>query len=680
MKEENPLLSAFNTPFHAPPFEQIKNEHYLPAFIKAIAIHKAEIRDIAESEVPADFNNTIAALDQSGMVLKQTQAIFYNLLSAHTNNNLQEISKEVAPMLSKHQDEIYQNEALFRRIKKVYDNKDKLKPDQEQANLIEEIYKDFARNGALLSINEKKRLSEINSRLALLSLEFGDNILAENNGFKLVIDKKDNLAGLPKPFVDAAYETATSMNNNGKWVFTIHKPSLIPFLQYAENRALREKMFTAYIMKGDHNDSLDNKQIIAETIRLRDEKAKLLGYENHADYVLEKNMAGNTGKVYDFLNQMWEAALPVAQREVDALQKMIEAEGKDFKLKPWDWWYFAEKLRKEKYDLDENELRPYFQLENVKKGIFSLCKKLYGLEFKEVKDVPKYHKDVHAYEINDADGSHVGLLYLDFFPRASKGSGAWMTSYRKQFKTGNTNVPPIISIVCNFTKPTGNTPSLLSLDEVLTFFHEFGHGLHGLLSDCRYYKTSGTSVARDFVELPSQIMENWALEPEVLEFYAFHYKTGKVIPKELVEKIQNARLFNQGFETIEYLAASILDMDWHTREDTKNIDVNVFEKQCMSRINLIPEIVPRYRSTYFAHIFSGGYSSGYYSYYWAAVLDADAYQAFKETSLFDPNTANAFRHNILEKGGTKDAMELYVAFRGKEPDVSALLKRKGLAN
>jgi len=673
-ENDNPLLTEFNTPFNVPDFERIHNHHFKPAFIESIRLHDEEITTIINNNGKPTFENTIIALDNSGVLLDNIRAIFFNLLSANTNDTLQEI----APLLSKHKDDIYLNKELFSRVQQIYASKETLQLSTEESTVLRDYYKEFIRSGANLNNDQQNRLREINESLSKLTLKFGDNVLSENNTFKLFIDNVKDLEGLPESIRYAASEDAKAAGSPDKWLFTIHKPSLIPFLKYADNRILREKMFKAYILKGDHNDKFDNKEIIKKIIALRSEKAHLLGYKNHASYILEKNMSGTSENVIQFLDQVWKPALEMAKKEVTSLQELIDKEGGGFVLQPWDWWFYAEKLRKEKYDLDEEALRPYFSLENVRNGIFMVVNKLYGLKFIERKDIPKYHKEAITFEVQEANGSHVGILYLDFFPRASKKGGAWMTSYRKQSRRGGKENSPVISIVCNFTKPTSDSPSLLSLDETLTFFHEFGHALHGLLSNCTYYKTSGTSVPRDFVELPSQIMENWAVEPEVLKMYAKHYKTEEPIPNDLIDKINNSKYFNQGFETVEYLAASYLDMSWHTISNPTNIDVNDFETHALNKIGLIPEIIVRYRSTYFSHIFQGNYSAGYYSYIWAEVLDADAFQAFKEKSLFDQETALAFRKNILSKGGTNDPMKLYIEFRGKEPDINPMLTRKGL--
>ncbi|MCD6192666.1 MAG: peptidase M3 [Candidatus Aminicenantes bacterium 4484_214] len=683
MKEtsENPFFTEWTTPFGTPPFDQIKEEHYKPAFLEGMKRQQQEIQAIIDSSEPPTFANTIEALARSGEFLTRVENVFDNLLSANTNDTLQAIAKEMAPLLSKHYDDIYLNAKLFERIKAVYNQKDNLQLTQEQKTLLEKYFKDFVRAGANLDESKKARLREINQELSVLTLKFGENILKEDNAFELVIDKKEDLVGLPDNVIAAAAEAAKERGKEGKWVFTLHKPSMIPFLQYSPRRELREKIFKAYINRGNNNNEYDNKAIVARIIALRIEKAHLLGYKTHAHYILEENMAKNPDNVYKLLYQIWKPALKKAKEEARELQKLIEAEGQNFKLQPWDWWYYAEKLKKQKYNLDEEMLRPYFKLENVIQGVFTLANKLYGLQFVERTDIPKYHPDVRVFEVKEADGTHVGILYTDYFPRASKRGGAWMNSFRKEYKINGQRITPIICNVGNFSKPTPDKPALLSYDEVTTLFHEFGHALHGLLSDCTYRRLSGTAVPRDFVELPSQIMENWVGEPEMLKLFAHHYQTGEPIPDALIEKIHKARFFNQGFATVEYLAAAFLDMDWHTlTEPVAEDKVLDFEKQSLDRIGLIPEIIVRYRSPYFSHIFAGGYSAGYYSYIWSEVLDADAFEAFKEKGLFDRATAQSFRENILAKGGSEDPMTLYIRFRGAPPKVEPLLKRRGLLN
>jgi peptidyl-dipeptidase Dcp len=568
----------------------------------------------------------------------------------------------------------------FKKVRTVYETKDKYDLTAEQQKLLDETYKQFVRGGALLSAEDKQKLKEINARLAVLSLGFEEHILKENNRFEMVIRDSADLEGLPTGVIHAAAETAAERGHEGAWVFTLHKPSLIPFLQYSKRRALRERIYQAYINRGNHDDELDNKKILAEMVDLRSRRAKLLGYPTHAHFVLEENMAKQPENVYQLLRDVWTPALRRARQEAREMQELIDRNGGGFSLASWDWWYYAEQIKKQKYDLDEEMLRPYFKLENVLDGVFQVAHKLYGLQFELRDDVPKYHPDVTVFEVKEATGEHVGILYVDYFPRASKRGGAWMGELRQQMKKDSQDTRPLIYNVGNFTKPTADKPSLLSLEEVQTLFHEFGHGLHGLLSDCTYASLAGTNVARDFVELPSQIMENWATEPEVLKMYARHFESNERMPDALIEKIQKARHFNQGFATTEYLAASFLDMDWHTLRDVpSDLDVMQFEEEHLNQIDLIPEIISRYRSPYFRHIFAGGYSSGYYAYVWAEVLDADAFAAFKETGdLYDPTTAQAFRQNILSRGGTEEPMTLYRKFRGKEPSIEPLLKRRGL--
>lgn len=676
--EMNPLLTSYRTPFETPPFDLIKNEHYLPAFMEGIRQHQSAVDQIVKNSDTPTFENTIGALEYSDELLDRVNRVFDNMKSAHTNDRIQAIAKEVAPLLSKNNDDVMLNPQLFQRIKQVYDNKDSMNLNGEQIRVLEKYYKKFARGGANLEAAQKERFREINKELALLELKFGENVLNETNEFKMVLEKKEDLAGLPDAVIAGAAETAEQMGLSGKWVFTIHKPSLIPFLQYSEIRPFREKMFKAYIMMGDHNDKNDNKKILSKIASLRVEKAKMLGYSTHSHFILEKNMARVPENVYKLLGELWTPALNVAKREAGELQELIRKEGGDFKLQPWDWWIYAEKLKKEKYDFDDGILRPYFQLKNVREGMFLVANKLFGLTFTPREDIPVYQKDVFAFEVKENSGDHLGILFMDFHPRASKRGGAWMSEYRTQYRKDGKNISPVITMVMNFSKPTGDQPALLSFDEVSTMFHEFGHALHGLLSDCTYKSLSGTNVAWDFVELPSQIMENWASHPEVLKLYAKHYETGEPIPDGLITKLKESSHFNQGFGTVEYLAASFLDMDWHTLTDTAEQDATEFEKKSMEKIGLIPEIVVRYRSTYFRHIFSGEYSSGYYSYIWAEVLDADAFEAFKANGVFDPATAKSLRENILERGDTEDPMVLFKRFRGAEPSIEPLLKKRGL--
>ncbi|MDR0386321.1 MAG: M3 family metallopeptidase [Prevotellaceae bacterium] len=675
----NPFFSEYNTPYNVPPFESIKPEHYMPAFEAGMANQKANIEKIVKQKAKPSFVNTVEALENSRELLTKVSSVFFCLTSANTNKDLEEINKKVSPLLSKHGDDIYMNKDLFDRVKVVFDKQTAFKLNEEQSKLLEKTYKAFIRSGINLEPEKQARLREINERLSVLTVDFGQNLLAENNKFELIIDSKADLGGLPASVVAAAEASAKSKGLHGKWRFTLHNPSALPFLQYADNRQLRETVYKGYINKCDNGDELDNNRIAAEIASLRAEKANLLGYKNHASYVLEETMAKTPEAVGKFLAELWSPAIKVAENEAAQMQQLIDKEKKNQKLEAWDWQYYAEKVRREKYSLDVETLRPYFCLENVRQGIFTLCNKLYGLTFEEVKNVPLYHPEVVAFDVKDSDGSQLGLLFMDFHPRESKRSGAWMTSYRKESKKDGKRTPPLISIVCNFTRPSDDAPALLTTDEVETFFHEFGHAIHGLLANTQYYSLSGTSVPRDFVELPSQIMENWAFEKDMLSLYAKHYKTGEVIPDKLVDKMIEASKFNQGFATVEYLAASILDMEYHILTDKKQVNTAEFEKAKMDAIGLIPQIVSRYRTTYFQHIFSGGYSAGYYSYIWAEVLDSDAFAAFKESGdIFNKDIATAFRKNILENGGTKDPAEMYNAFRGKTPDVKYLLKKRGL--
>lgn len=677
-KSTNPFFQEFKTPFGVPPFEKIKVEHYMPAFRAGIDENQREVKAIAESTAPATFANTVEPLEKSGALLKRVTSVFFVLSESMTDEKMQAIATEVSPLLSKNSDDILLNERLFERIKRVYENREKESLTPEQKRLTEIYYKRFLRNGAALPQEMKDRLRKINEELGLLELKFSDNVLAENNAFQMVLDKREELAGLPEGVVSGAAEAAQERGLTGKWVFTLHKPSLLPFLTYSDRRDLREKLYRGYFEKGNNNDSLDNKAILVKITNLRIDKAHILGFPSFADYSLTENMAQNPDKVYTFLGQIWEPARRKALQEAAEWEALGKKDNPSFKLQPWDWWYYAEKVRKAKYDLDEESLRPYFKLENVLQGAFDVAGKLYGLKFVERKDIPKYHKDVRVFEVLEKDGRHVGIFYTDYFPRASKRGGAWMNSFRDESIVGGKRIAPVVSNNGNFSKPTGDKPALLSFEEVTTLFHEFGHALHGLLMNVTYSTVGGAGMPIDFIELPSQIMENWASEPEVLKSYAKHYQTGEVMPDALIAKMSNAKRFNQGFETVEYLAASILDMDWHRLQTPFEGSPLEFEKRSMERIGLMPEILPRYRSTYYLHIFGGGYSAGYYSYIWAQVLDADAFQAFKETSLFDSEAAARFRKFILERSGTDEAMKLYKEFRGAEPKVDALLKRKGL--
>lgn len=675
---DNPFLAAYDTPFNVPPFDKIKDEHFRPAFKEALKQHNKEIDSIINNAEEPNFVNTIVALENAGSLLNNVSTVFYNLNSANTNDTIQAIAKDLAPVISAHGDEIQLNAKLFDKVKAVYGKKDILELGAEDLKLLEETYKGFVRSGANLSDTDKEKLKKINADLSILTTQFGQNLLAETNAYELVVDKKEDLSGLPEGVVAAAAETAKAKGKDGKWVFTLSNPSVMPFLQYADNRELRKQIWNAYQSRGNNGNDSDNKEVLLKIANLRLEKAKLLGYASHAAYVLEESMAANPTNVYNLLNKLWEPALAKAKTEAADIQKEIEAAKDTFQVAPYDWRYYAEKIRVKRFALDEAEIKPYFSLSAVREGAFATATKLWGVTFVALNNVPTYHEEVEVYEVKDKDGSHLGLLYADFFPRDSKRGGAWMTSYRSQQTKDGKRVAPVISIVCNFTKPVGDQPALLTFDEATTLFHEFGHALHGLFSNVKYKSLAGTSVSRDFVELPSQIMENWAADPEVLKTYAKHYKTGEAIPDSLITKMDKAGTFDQGFATTEYVAASLLDMNYHAATAPISTDANAFEKGAMNKIGLIDAIIPRYRSTYFQHIFSGGYSAGYYAYIWAEVLDSDAYAAFKEKGLFDQATATSFRKNILEKGGTGDPAELYRAFRGKDPDPIHLMKKRGL--
>ena len=674
----NPFLTEYDTPFGVPPFDIIENDHFLPAFKEGIRQQEAEIAAIVANKETPTFENTIAAFDISGEVLRTASGVFYKLLSAETSAVIDSIARELVPLTSAHHSNMMLNDTLFLKVKAVYENQERMNLSAEQTRVLKKIYQGFERGGANLDEEGKAKIRKIDEKLSMLTLTFGNNMLAETNSYSLVIEDEADLDGLPESVRSAAADAAAAADMEGKWIFTLHKPSWIPFLQYSEKRELREDIYRAMFKRSNNNNEFDNKAIIAEIVSLRIERANLLGYETHADYNLANRMAKEPANVYDLLMTIWEPALIKAKEEAAMMQEMINKEGNRFNLESWDWWYYAEKIRKEKYELDEEELRPYFSLEAVKDGLFSVVNNLYGLTFEERSDLPRYHEEVKAFEVKEKDGSHLGVIYMDFHPRPGKKGGAWSTSIRQAHMEKGEWIAPVHMIVMNFTRPTGGKPALLSFDETLTFFHEFGHALHSMLTRCEYLTTSGTSVAQDFVELPSQVMENWAAHPEVMKNYAKHYESGEMIPDELIAKLEASGKFNQGFSTVEYLAASILDMDYHTLKDAGDLDVEAFEKHSMDKIGLINEIIPRYRSTYFSHIFAGGYSAGYYSYIWAEVLDKDAFNAFLETSLFDQETALSFRQNILEKGGSVEEMEMYVNSRGKEPTIDALLKGRGL--
>lgn len=675
---QNPFFTEFDTPYGVPPFDKIKIEHYMPAFIEGIRQDSLEIEAIANNPEAPTFANTIEALENSGAVLDRVAGVFFNIYSADTNDDLDEIAEKVSPLMTEHSDNVLLNAKLFARVKEIYEQRDSLGLTHEQYRLLENKYKAFVRSGAELSDEQKSRLREINKELSLLDIKFGGNVLDETNAYQKWIENEEDLIGLPQDVKNAAAEEAAAAGQPGKWLFTTQKSSFIPVLQYCSNRQLRKELLIAYTMRGNNNNANDNKSVINQTMRLRVEKAHLFGYDNPADMILETTMAKNAKNVMDFLPTVWNPALKQAKKEAAELQKIMDAEGRGEKLEPWDWWFYAEKLRRQKYDLDEEALKPYFKLENVRQGVFDLASRLYGLKFEKLSGMPVYNPDVEVFKVSDADGALLGIFYGDYYPRAGKRGGAWMNNITEQYVENGVDHRPVIVNVCNFTKPTADKPSLLTMDEVETLFHEFGHALHGFLSKCTYGSLSGTNVPRDFVEMPSQLMENWCYEPEMMRLYAKHYLTGETIPDSLIASLQRASTFNQGFVMTELLSATILDMDYHMLTTTDSIDVEAFERASMERMGMIPEIIVRYRSTNFSHIFTTGYESGYYSYTWAAVLDADVFAAFKETGdIFNREVATSLRRNILERGYTDDPMTLYVNFRGRQPDPANLLRRKG---
>ncbi|MFR2618825.1 M3 family metallopeptidase [Parabacteroides goldsteinii] len=674
----NPFFTEYTTPFGVPPFDKIEVAHYKPAFEKGMEEQKKEIDAIVNNPEEPTFENTIVALDRSGELLTKVMYAFSGQSSVNTTDEIQALEQELYPVLSAHSDDISLNPALFTRVKVVYDKQASMNLNKEQKKLLEETYKGFVRGGANLDADKQARLRELNEKISVLELTFGQNVLKETNAFKLVVDNKEDLAGLPESLIAAAAETAAADSMEGKWIFTLHNPSVMPFLQYADNRALREKIFKAYINRGNNSNGNDNKNVVKELVAARLDKAKLLGYEDFAAFVLDENMAKNEKNVYNLLDQIWTPALKKAKEELADINAEIKKEGGDFEAEGWDWRYYADKARQAKFNMDENEVRPYLELNHVREGAFYVANKLYGITFTEIKDIPKPDPDAFAFECKDKDGSSLGVLYMDFYTRPGKGGGAWCGGYRDQSYKDGKKVLPVVTTVFNFSKPAAGQPALLSADEAETVFHEFGHALHGLFADVHYTGVAG--VPRDFVELPSQVMEHWVFEPEVLKVYAKHYQTGEVIPQELVDKIVKSSKYGQGFATVEYLAASLLDMDYHTlKEQLSGMDIEAFEAEAMNKRGLIRQIPPRYRTTYFGHTMEGGYTAGYYSYIWAEVLDADAFEAYKETGdIFNPEVASKFRKNVLTPGGIDDAMDMYKNFRGKEPGIEPLLKNRGL--
>jgi peptidyl-dipeptidase Dcp len=674
----NPLLVDYDTPFGVADFAKISNADYLPAFAQGITQNEQEINAIANNNDPATFENTLVAMEKSGQVLNKVSTIFFALNGTDTDKEMQAIAKDVSPRLSALNDDIYLNAALFARVKQVYLQKEQLALRIDQQTLLQDTYQAFVRGGANLNETDKTRLRALNEAMSKLGLQFSENLLAETNEFELVIDNKKDLSGLPVDIITAAAETAIQRGHQGKWVFTTHRPSKTPFLTYADNRDLRKQLYQGYVQRGDNDNKNDNKQIAAKIASLRYQKAQLLGYKTHAHFVLENAMAKTPQNVYGLLDQVWPAALTRAKEEAADMQKMIDAQGGEFQLEGADWWYYAEKIRQARYDLDAEATKPYFSLDATRDGVFYTANRLWGVTFEERMDIPRYHPDVRTFEVFDKNSASIGLYMTDYYVRESKRGGAWMGSFRKQQKMFGKNVKPIIYNVLNFPRPVGDTPTLLTFDQASTLFHEFGHAIQGLLSDGYYQSQTGTALPRDYVEYPSQVMENWMMEPEVLAQFAKHYKTGEVIPKEMVDKIQAAAKFNQGFATTEYLAATLLDMKWHTLETDELQDADTFERSIFDEIGLIPQISPRYRTGYFSHIFAGGYSAGYYGYIWSNIYDADTWQVFSQNGIFDPDTANSYRKNVLQPGGTEDPMIMYRRFRGKDPQVWPLLERRGL--
>ena len=675
----NPFLTEYNTPYGVPPFDQLTLADYKEGFLKGMEQQKQEIDAIVKRRSMPDFENTIVALDRSGQLLTNVQLTFSNQSACDTNAEMQALSQELSPLLSAHTDDIYMNPLLFDRVKQVYDNRAKFQLDKEQSKLLEETYKAFTRRGANLSAADQEKLRKLNERISLLEITFEQNMLKETNAFKLVVDNEKDLSGLPASLIANAAETAKAQGMEGKWVFTLHNPSVMPFLQYADNRELRERIFKAYTNRGNNGNDADNKKVVRDLVAARLEKARLMGFQDYASMALEDRMAQNEENVYNLLDQLWTPALNKAKEELADIKAEIKKDGKKFEPQGWDWRYYFEKAKKARFNIDENEVRPYLELNNVLGGVFYVANRLYGIHFRPLSYMPKPHPEAQVFECTDNDGKLLGIIYFDFFPRESKRGGAWCGSYRPQTYDAHGNkVVPIVTIVCNFTKPSAGEPALLSADETETLFHEFGHGLHGLFRDVHYSGVSG--VPRDFVELPSQVDEHWAFEPEVLKVYAKHYQTGEVMPADLIEKLDKSGKYGQGFATVEYLAASLLDMDFHTlKEVPADLDVMKFEDQVLGKRGLLKQIPSRYRTTYFNHTMGGGYTAGYYSYIWAEVLDCDAYGAYTESGdIFNQEIAAKFRKYVLSPGGINDAMKMYTDFRGKTPDIKYLLEKRGL--
>ncbi|MCR9253885.1 MAG: M3 family metallopeptidase [bacterium] len=686
---ENPFFQEWDTPFGIPPFDKIKDEHYMPAFEKGMKENLAEIDAIVNNPEDPTFANTLEELERAGKLLTKVSRVFYNMTGSNTNPKIQELQRELSPIVSAHSDKITLNEGLFKRVEAIWQARETLDLTSEQQKLLADTRKSFVRSGALLNEEQKAKITEINSQVSELTTAFGQNLLAETNGFELILEEED-LDGLSEGTIAAAAETAAQKMDRAeteeekakykdKYVFTPHRSSMYPFLTESNRRDLREKLYKSYVQRGDNDNETDNKQVAAKLAKLRAERAQLMGYETHAHFVLEERMLKSPDEVYGLLTKLWEPALARAKAEVADMQAVVDMEGHEFKLAGWDWWQYAEKVRKAKYDLDEAAIKPYLSLDNVLNGVFETTNKLWGLTFTELYDVNVYHPDARVWEVKDKDGSHLGIFIGDYFTRSNKRGGAWMSSFKGQSNLDGRERPIVVN-VCNFPAPVGDNPALLSFENVTTLFHEFGHAMHGILTNVTYGSMAGTSGPRDFTEFPAQILEHWASEPEILKSFAKHYQTGEVIPDELINKLLKASKFNQGFENTEYLAASLLDMDWHTVKADEDLkDADAFEEASLKKIGLIDEIAPRYRSTYFSHIFAGGYASGYYSYVHSAVLDSDGFEAFKEAGdVFDPELAAKLRTHVYEKGSTEEAMDLYTQFRGRQPEIDALLKVRGL--
>ena len=673
----NPFFTEYDTPYQIPPFKKIKDEHYMPAFNQGMKEQLEEIASITNNLESPSFENTIVELERTGKTLDKVSNVFFNLNSSNTNDQMDAIAKEISPKLSAHRDNIFLNRKLFERVKTIYEQKNNLDLNTEQKRLVEETYKYFIRSGAQLNSTSMRELTAINQELSSLSVQFDQNLLKETNeGFHLLIEEEKQLEGLPSDFKDQAAKLAESEGHPGKWMFKPTRVSMYPFLTYSTQRDLREKLYNSYIKRGDNDNERDNKNLAIKMVDLRTQRANLLGYETHADFVLENTMAKSTSRVKDLLDQVWEPGLARAKKEAEDMQELIQQEGGNFKLAAWDWWHYSEKIRQLKYDFSEEEIKPYFSETKVLQGAFDVATKLFDITFHERFDLPKYRDNIRTFEVKNLSGRVIGIFYTDYTVRPNKGGGAWMNTFRSQSKFDGVQIPLVMN-TCNFPPPNEDGISLLSFEQVTTLFHEFGHALHGLLSDATYPSLSGTNVTRDYVEFPSQMMENWAREPEVIADYAKHYQTNQPMPLELLDKISKASKFNQGFATTEYVAASYLDMAWHTNKE-KVEDANQFENKTLSDLGLIEEITSRYRSTYFAHIFAGGYSMGYYSYLWTEVLEADAFQPFKEKGIFDKETANKLKKYVYSAGNTDDLMTQYVRYRGSEPEIEPLLEKRGL--